>query len=166
MTYRRDLWDQAAYRHGVFTLADARDIGVPEVEVRKLASRGVLTGYGSGVYVHGDVPSTRRTEFALAQALGGTTAFLCGQSVFMFHGVGDFNPKQIDVGVGKRLRRKLPLWINLQFRRDVTEADIVEVDGVRMMHSARALADVKDIIDEDRFTALCQQADFLQQQGW
>ncbi len=166
MTYRRDLWEQAAYRHGVFTLDDARDVGVPEVEVRKLASRGVLTGYGNGVYVHADVPSTRKTEFALAQALVGTTAFLCGQSVFTFHGVGDFNPKQIEVGVTQRVRRKLPLWINLHLRRDVTEADIVEVDGVRMMHSARALADMKDVMDEERFTALGQQVDFLQQQGW
>lgn len=43
-----------------------RDIGVPAVEVRKLAHRGALKPYGKGVYVHLDVPADELTQPAVA----------------------------------------------------------------------------------------------------
>lgn len=43
--------------HGVVTVLEAEDIGVPAVEVRKLAYRGALKSYGKGVYGHLDVPA-------------------------------------------------------------------------------------------------------------
>lgn len=81
MSYRHDLWEIAAERHGVFTIAEAEDAGVPAVEVRKLAHRGALLAYGKGVYVHRDVPQTEQTRPAAAVALAGDGAFLQREGV-------------------------------------------------------------------------------------
>ena len=48
MGYRQELWEIAASRNSVMTVAEAEDADVPAVEVRKLAARGALRGYGQG----------------------------------------------------------------------------------------------------------------------
>ncbi|WP_345957485.1 type IV toxin-antitoxin system AbiEi family antitoxin domain-containing protein [Gulosibacter sediminis] len=92
MGYRQDLWEIAATRNGVVTVVEAEDAGVPAVEVRKLAARGALRGYGQGVYTHRDVPTTPFTEPTIAVALAGEGAFLHRESVLDLLGLGRFNP--------------------------------------------------------------------------
>jgi len=50
MTARNDLWDVAVDQYGYVTTADAARIGVPVVEVAKLAARGGLVRVSQGVY--------------------------------------------------------------------------------------------------------------------
>ncbi len=61
MTYRRTVFEHALDNHGLVTTAAARSIGVPTVELAKLARRGALEHVSYGVYRHPDVP---RTELA------------------------------------------------------------------------------------------------------
>jgi hypothetical protein len=49
-SYRQDLREIVATGNGVVAVSEAEDAGVPAVEVRKLAARGVLRGCGQGVY--------------------------------------------------------------------------------------------------------------------
>lgn len=154
MGYRHDLWEIAASNHGVVRVAEAEDAGVPAVEMRKLAARGVLRTYGQGVYTHRDVPVTHRTEPAVAVALAGPGAFLQRESVLDLLRVGQFNPRQVRVGTRRRVRRALPDWMVLERRADVSDDDLTDVEGVHATTIRRTLEDLQVRIAPDRWDAL------------
>lgn len=158
MGYRHDLWEVAASRNGVVTIADAEDAGVPAVEVRKLAARGALRPYGKGVYVHRDVPTTPLTEPAVAVALAGDVAFLHRESVLDLLGIGQFNPKKVRVGTRRRVRRTLPEWMALESRPDIADEDLTQYEGIRATTVRRALEDLKQRMLPDRWVALVDEA--------
>ncbi|MGO1539127.1 MAG: type IV toxin-antitoxin system AbiEi family antitoxin domain-containing protein [Leucobacter sp.] len=154
MGYRHDLWEIAAARNGVVTVADAEDIGVPAVEVRKLTARGALRSYGQGVYTHRDVPTTPLTEPTLAVALAGEGAFLHRESVLDLLGLGQFNPRRVRVGTHRRVRRVLPEWMELENRPDVPDDDLTEYAGIPTTTVRRALEDMRHRMPPDRWEAL------------
>lgn len=158
MSYRQDLWEVAAERHGVFTISEAEDAGVPAVEVRKLAHRGALKSYGKGVYVHRDVPTTVFTQPAVAVALAGGGAFLHRESVLDLVDLGQFNPPRIQVATRRRVRRALPAWIALETRADVADWDVARHMGISGTTVRRALEDVRNRMPDDRWKALVRQA--------
>ena len=158
MGYRNDLWELAASRHGVVTVTEAEDAGVPAVEVRKLAARGALRRYGQGVYTHRDVPTTRFTELAVAVALAGKGAFLHREAVLDLLGLGQFNPKKVRVGTRRRVRRTLPEWMDLETRPDVTDADLTQYEGIPATTVRRALEDMKHRMPPDGWEALVDEA--------
>lgn len=158
MGYRRDLWEIAAPQHGVVKVSQAEDAGVPAVEVRKLASRGALQRYGQGVYLHREVPTTRFTQPALAAALSGHGAFLQREAVFDLLDLGQFNPKQIQVGTRRRVRRVLPEWVALEYRPDVSGEDLTVLEGVACTTVERALREMRARMPRERRTALAELA--------
>ena len=158
MSYRHDLWEIAASHNGVVTVADAEDIGVPAVEVRKLASRGALHAYGQGVYTHRDVPTTALTEPAVAVALAGEGAFLHRESVLDLLGLGQFNPRKIRVGTRRRVRRTLPEWMDLENRPDVSDVELTRYENIPATTVQRALKDMEHRMPHDRWAALVAQA--------
>lgn len=154
MSYRRDLWEASLSQHGVVTVALAEEANVPAVELRKLAARGALEGYGQGVYVHRDVPFSPFTQPAVAVALAGDGAFLHRESVFDLLGIGNFDPKKIRVATYRRVRRKLPEWMALQKRNDVPETDLTTYNGIRATTVRPALVDMYPRMPRERWTAL------------
>lgn len=158
MSYRRDLWEIAASHHGIVTVADAEDAGVPAVEMRKLASRGALRGYGQGVYTHCGVPTTLLTEPAVAVALAGRGAFLHRESVFGLLGLGQFNPPKVRVGTRRRVRRALPEWMDLESRPDVPNQDLTRWSGIPATTVWRALEDMRHRMPPDQWEVLHEEA--------
>lgn len=158
MGYRYDLWEIAAGHHGVITVPEAEDAGVPAVEVRKLARRGALRPYGKGVYVHRDVPVTELTEPATAAALAGEGAFLQREAVLDLVGLGQFNPRRIRVGTRRRVRRALPDWMELETRTDITDGDLTRYKGIPATTVRRALVDMRDRMPPERWRALVAEA--------
>lgn len=167
MGYRQDLWELAASRNGVVTVAEAEDAGVPAVEMRKLAARGALRGYGQGVYTHRDVPTTPSTEPTIAVAVGGAGAFLHRESVLDLLGLGQFNPPKVRVGTRRRVRRRLPEWVELENRPDVPDEDLTHYEGIPATTVRRALEDMRDRMPPHRWDALVNTAlrsDFIGEQ--
>ncbi|MGO2812839.1 MAG: type IV toxin-antitoxin system AbiEi family antitoxin domain-containing protein [Brevibacterium aurantiacum] len=158
MSYRHDLWEIAAEQHGVVTIAEAEDAGVPAVEVRKLAHRGALRAYGKGVYIHRSVPTTDLTEPAAAAALAGDGAFLDRETVLDLLGLGQFNPHRIRVATRRRVRRALPEWVDLETRVDVPEEDLTHYEGIPVTTVRRALVDVHKRMPLERWKTLVEQA--------
>ena len=140
------------------TVAQAEDAGVPAVEVRKLASRRVLQGYGQGVYLHREVPATRFTQPALAVALAGDGAFLQREAVFDLLDLGQFNPKQIQVGTSRRVRRELPEWLALEYRPDLSGEYKEVLEGIPCTTVECALRDLRGRMPHERWTALAEAA--------
>lgn len=62
-TYRRRLYDRALDQYGYVTTRDAEQLGVPTVEVRKIAQRGGVEHIAYGLYRFDDVPRTARDEY-------------------------------------------------------------------------------------------------------
>lgn len=156
--YRHDLWEIAASRNGVVTIAEAEDAGVPAVEVRKLAARGALRAYSQGVYTHRDVPTTPLTEPTAAVALAGEGAFLHRESVLGLLGLGQFNPPKVRVGTRRRVRRILPEWMELENRSDVSDEDLTRYEGIPATTVRRALEDMRHRTPPDRWEALVEEA--------
>ena len=154
MGYRQDLWEIAATRNGVVTVVEAEDAGVPAVEVRKLAARGALRGYGQGVYTHRDVPTTPFTEPTIAVALAGEGAFLHCESVLDLLGLGRFNPPKVRVGTRRRVRRRLPEWMELENRPDVPDEDLAHYEGMLATTVRRALEDMRGRTPPDRWESV------------
>jgi predicted transcriptional regulator of viral defense system len=153
VSYRRDLWEVASSSHGIVTIGAAEDADVPAVEVRKLAARGALRRLGQGVYVHQDTPTSRLTELAAAVALAGDGAFLQRESVFDLLGIGQFNPKRVRVGTGRRVRRALPEWMSLE-RLDVLPEDLTSYEDIPATTVRRALEDLRHRMPPERWIVL------------
>lgn len=158
MGYRRDLWEIAAEQHGIVTVREAEEAGVPAVEVRKLAHRGALLAYGNGVYQHRDVPATELTQSAAAAALVGDGAFLHREAVLDLLGLGQVNPRRIRVACRRRVRRSLPEWVDLETRNDVPDEDVTCYEGIPATTVRRALEDLYDRMPPRRWKALADQA--------
>jgi hypothetical protein len=156
--YRQDLWEIAAFRNGVVTVAEAKDAGVPAVEMRKLAARGALRACGQGVYTHRDVPTTPFTEPTIAVALAGDGAFLHRESVLGLLGVGQFNPPKVRVGTRRRVRRTLPEWMELENRTDVPDEDLTHYEGIPATTVQRALKDMRSRMPPDRWEVMVDEA--------
>lgn len=156
--YRQNLWEIAASHNGVVTVAQAEDAGVPAIEVRKLAARGALRAHRQGVYTHRDVPTTPFTEPMVAVALAGEGAFLHRESVLDLLGLGQFNPPKVRVGTRRRVRRRLPEWMELENRPDVPEEDLTHYGGVPATTVRRALEDMRNRMPPDRWEIVVDKA--------
>jgi len=111
--YRQIVRDLALDRYGYVTTKDAVTAGVPAVELPKLAARGGLENVAYGLYRVPDVPVTAFDQFAEALFRAGEGAYLHGESVLALLGLADVNPRRIKVAIPRRVRSKLPAFIEL-----------------------------------------------------
>lgn len=149
MTYRATLRDLAMDNHGLVTTVQAREAGVPAVEVRKLAARGALERVGHGVYRIDDAPLTPQTEYAEAVLLVGPDAYLTHDAVLALHGLGLVNPRHIRIGTPRRVRGELPTHIRVT-QQQMDPADLTEYEGVPSTTLYRALRDCIGLVMPDR----------------
>lgn len=80
-TYRRRLHESALDQYGLVTTRAATELGVPPVELRKIAGRGGLDHVAYGLYRFADIPRTDRDQFMEAVLPIGPDAYLtprCG----------------------------------------------------------------------------------------
>lgn len=157
MTYREDLWEIAVEHHGVVTTWQAKEAGIPAVELRKLAARGALEHLGRGVYRHRQVPFTHYTSLMAAVERIGPEAFLHGESVLAMFDLADVNPSAVQVAAPRRVRVKVPRTIAVTTRTDVAN-DVVNYEGVPATTVFRALIDSAPRLMSDRLTSAADQA--------
>src|SRR3954453_23922862 len=61
-TYRRRLRERAVDQYGYITTRDAKELGIPPGELRKLRQRGGLEHIGHGIYRFEDIPRADRDQ--------------------------------------------------------------------------------------------------------
>jgi len=110
MTLRTELWPIATAQYGYVTTGNARDLGVPAVELAKLAARKKLERVSYGLYRFPELPQTERDDYMRAVlATGVSEAILSHDTALLVHELCDINPNVIHVNVGKhRIRRNIP----------------------------------------------------------
>jgi len=149
MSYRDRLRLLAFDRHGIVTTAEATAMGIPAVEVRKLASRGALIRTGHGVYRMMEAPTDDLTAFAEAIAIVGKDAVVADESVLSLHDLALVNPPKILIAASHRIRAILPETIQV-IRRPGTHHAVEFVDGIASMPLVEAMIRCKDRVPRDR----------------
>lgn len=158
-TYRQRVYQAALDNQGLVTTKLAGEIGVPSVELRKLAQRAAIERIGHGVYRSPYFPTTKTSSAIEALTLVGEGAFLYGQSVAEYLELGDLNPRKVHVGYGGRIRKALPDYIKVT-RATQADLDFVEIyDDVPCMSVERMLELLsqglrKSALDEIRAEAI------------
>lgn len=155
--YRSALYALAAEHHGFVTTEMARAIGVPSVEVRKLAARGGMSSIARGLYRVEGIDGGDRAPYAEAVLRVGDDAHLVGDSVLAFHDLALVNPRRIKVGTPRRVRKDLPSHIQLVHTR-TDPADLTEYDGIPSVTVAAALRDSIGAVMPDRLREATERA--------
>lgn len=148
-TNRRRLHARALDQYGYITTADAAELGVPPVELRKIAHRGGLTHLAHGLYRFDDIPAGDHGRYLEAVLRAGPGAYLAGDAVLAFHDLALVNPRRIRVAAPRRVRSKLPDWVKVE-QRPPARDDVVTVDGVPMTRVAQALRECQGTVMADR----------------
>lgn len=152
----RDVVREIAYdNYGYVTTKYAKDAGVPAIELPKLTARGGLTNIAYGLYRVPDVPPTRFDQFAEALLRAGDGAYLHGESVLALFGLADVNPRRIKVAVPRRVRAKLPAFIELtQVPGGIRTTSY---EGLASQPMAEAILECRGRIESERLLDAAQQ---------
>ena len=108
MTYYDDIYEHAVDEYYLVTSAEARELGVPAIELVKLADRGRLERIGQGLYrLARNVPSKYDPYATAVKRIGGK-ARLYGESVIAMLELAPTNPARMFVATPERVRKALP----------------------------------------------------------
>lgn len=159
MSYRQTLREFAFDSHGVVTITDAAELGVPAVELRKLASRGALQRISWGVYRMLEAPTSELSEFAEAVAATGCdNAVLADEAVLAAHGLAQVNLRAIKVAVPRRTRTEVPATVQI-VQRVVPDEERDFIDGIPAMTIPAAIRATKGRILRERLIDAARQAE-------
>jgi predicted transcriptional regulator of viral defense system len=153
----RDVVREIAYdNYGYVTTKDAVNARVPAIELPKLAARGGLTNVAYGLYRVPDIPPTRFDQFAEALMRVGGGAYLHGESVLALFGLADVNPRRIKVAVPRRVRARLPAFIELTQVPDRMRTTFYK--GLASQPVAEAILECRGRIETERLLDAAKQA--------
>ena len=156
-TNRRRLRERALDQYGYVTTRDAGELGIPVVELRKVAHRGGVEHVAYGLYRFDDIPRTDRDQYMEAVLRVGTDAYLTHDAVLALHDLGLVNPRRIRVGTPRRTRPQLPAYVEVIQRRLET-VDLTTYEGIPAATVARALLDCRGLVMRDRLVEAGQEA--------
>lgn len=156
-TYRERLFEFALDHRGFVTTNDARALGIPTIELRKLAHRGKLEQVSRGVYQFPQLAGSVNESFLRATLYVGADAYLTADAVLAVHDLANVNPRIIRVGTNKRVRHELPKQIKVL--RTETKDNLIEVhNGIRATRVSRAIIDSKGLVMNSRLQVALAEA--------
>ena len=152
MTYYERIFEEAIGNYGIVTSAQAKALGVPPIELVKLARRGRLNRIGHGVYKLDKYAPTEdaRDAYADALAIVGEGAYLYGPSVLALNGLCATNPSQIYIATPRRVRKRLPVGFHLKINAPCDA--ICYYDGIACEPISEALRESQGLIMESRLS--------------
>ncbi len=157
MTYRQQLREIADENYGYVTTRDAADLGIPTVELRKLAARGALQHVRRGVYRFTDARRTQRDAYAEAVIRTGDDAYLIGDAVLALLGLAMVEPKRIKVATPRRTRPKDPGFVDI-VQRALPPELITTYEGIRSTTVGQAILDSRGTVMTERLLAALTEA--------
>lgn len=148
-TARRRLHQRALDRYGYVTTRDCEEVGVAQVELRKIKQRGGVEHIAYGIYRFDDIPRTGKEELIEAVLRVGDDAYLTHDSVLVLHDLGLVSPQRVRVGTPHRARPKLPPFVEV-IRQELAADQVAEYEGIPSTTVARALMDCRATVMTDR----------------
>ncbi len=156
-TYRHRLREVALDQYGYVTTHDADRLGIPKIELQKLAHRGGLSNVGWGLYRFDDIPVTARDHYMEAVLWVGRDALLTADAVLALHQLGQVNPKTLHVVTPHRVRRTGRRDIQVS-RRTIPDAERTRYFGIPATTILRAFLDARDMLMPIRLREAAEQA--------
>ena len=152
MGYLETLLETAGKQRGFVTVADADALGVPSVELRKMAARGVLERRGHGLYRIAAFAAQGNDELMEAALWFGLGGVISHQSALGLRGLAAVNPRRIDVTVARRVRRTggetYRLWI-----AELPPSEIDHHEGIPVTTPRRSIIDASRTGSDPRLIA-------------
>lgn len=145
-----EIYEIAADNYGLVTFEQVIDAGVTSVELRRFVVDGRLERLGQGVYKLTRYIPTPLDQYAEAVALVGQGSYIHGESVLAMHDLALVNPLKTTVATVKRVRRKLPGWIQV-VKVNGTE-EVSSYEGIPSQSVADALHFCKNRIMKERLS--------------
>ena len=142
------IYEYAADNYGLITSSVAKSLGIPNVELVKLAHRGRLCRIGHGVYRLAHYIPTAFDKYAEAVAVVGNGAMIYGESVLAMHNLALVNPVAIQIAVQSRVRKTLPEYIKVVYPEKA--CDEVEYEGVPSQSVFEAILVCKGAVMSER----------------
>lgn len=156
LKYRNVLREIALDNYGYVTTKEAAQSGVPPVELPKLASRGGLVNVTYGLYRMTDIPPTACSQFAEALLRVGHGSYLHGESVLALLNLADVTPRTIKVAVRRRVRTKLPQFVEVvRVSEDIQTASY---EGLSAQPVADALLECRGRMERERLLEAAKRA--------
>ena len=131
----------AESQHGVFSLDQARRVGVERSTLDKRVARGALTKAQSTVYAFpGSAATWQREVTSLVLSVPGLAAASHKTAAFIW-GMTSFEPETTEVVTARhrRIHRQNP---QIHESKDLQPADVTVVDGIPTTTSVRTVVDV------------------------
>jgi predicted transcriptional regulator of viral defense system len=148
MKYYDAIYEYAADNYGLITSHEAKMLGIPNVELVKLAHRGRLHRVGHGVYRIIHYIPTAYDKYAEAIALSGRGSVVYGESVLAMHGLGLVNPAVIIVAEKSRIRKTLPAHIRVVYpKKTISE---IYYEGIPSQSVFKAILECRGTVMTDR----------------
>lgn len=126
-----NLLEVAAPQRGLFTVSQARTVGVGDVQVRKMAARGALERRAQGVYRIPTVPIDDHTELMEAVLWAKGRGVIAGATALALWDLADVNPRKIDLMVPANYNPRRQDGALYAVRRGhLTDGERDEADGI------------------------------------
>lgn len=143
-----NIYDVAIDNYGLITASEARDMGVGDEELARYSKRGWLERRGHGVYRLARYVPDRLDPYAEAVALVGPGSAVWGESVLAMGELASVNPGKVTIATPRRVRRKLPEWIEVV--RLPKEARVGWFEGIPSQPVADAIRACADTVMGER----------------
>jgi len=150
------LADLAAEQHGIFTLDDARRVGLSRGQIdRRIAHRWSVVY--DGVYRVMGAPVTWRSELRAAVSAAGAGSAVSHRAAAAIYELPGGRPGLVELSCLRWKRSTRPGLIVHESRR-LGEADIQELDGLQVARPERVLLDLAWLHPSVRYLELVVQA--------
>jgi len=156
MSYYDEIYEYAADNYGLITSGEAKAIGIPNVELVKLAHRGRLTRIAQGVYRVEHYIPTALDRYAEAVAIVGGGAYIFGESVLAMHGLALVNPAAVYVATPERIRKKLPQGIATVLMKETGQ--VTHYEGIASQSVYDALLACRNAVMSERLLEAVDEA--------
>lgn len=154
VTYLQRLIEIAGTQRGYVTTDDARELDVPPVELRKLASRGLLEHISHGLYRIEAFPHQEHDDLMQAVLWPKGRGVISHETALVLWELADVHPKMITVSVptGYRPRR------NNGARYRIVNRDLVDIEYVAGIPVVTPEQAIRDAIEDGTQSRFIQQA--------
>lgn len=156
MTHFDEIYEIAADNYGLISYSQAKNAGLVGAELNRYVESGRLQKRGHGLYKLVRYTPTDLDAYAEAVAQVGEGAYLCGESVLALHGLALVNPEKIKVATAKRVRKKIPDWIEIV--NEAEPCDMVHYAGIPSQSVTCALLACKTSVMPDRLIQAVEDA--------
>ena len=132
---------QAASHHGVFTVDDARRLGVSDQLREDWLERGWIERLGNRTFQYAGTPHTWLTTLAAAVGDLGSNGLAAGRSSAALQHLDGFAPGPVELWVPRWMRNRGGFGVVRSSTRPLIAGDVVSVDGIKCVSAERLILD-------------------------